>query len=98
MARRVYNGRPKRIAAWDDIVRLTTDAQPSEEEPAEQLEWTRPDQEEEPAQRGSYVVVWRGMLAQPRASAARFVVTGDTTALAIDGRLVLPVGSYQRDV
>ncbi|MFH1921124.1 MAG: hypothetical protein ABIP48_14745, partial [Planctomycetota bacterium] len=75
------------------MVRLTANAQPIEDESADQLEWTRPDAEEEPAQRGSYVVVWRGMLAQPRASAARFAVAGDTTALSIDGRLVLPVGA-----
>ncbi|MHC4400809.1 MAG: tetratricopeptide repeat protein [Planctomycetota bacterium] len=93
MTRRVYNGRYRRIESWDDVVRLTNNAQPIAEDPADRLQWARPDEEEEPARRGSYVVVWRGILVEPRASAARIAVAGDTTALCIDGRILLPVGT-----
>ena len=105
MTRRVFNGRHIRIESWDQVVDLTNNARPVDEETTDELRWIRPEEEGEEAEEGkqkkdrkSYVVVWRGTLVQPSASAARIAVSGGMTALALDGRLELPVGQGKRSV
>lgn len=96
MTRRVYNGRHRNLTTWDDVVALTSNAQPIEEQAADSLYWTRPD--EDPNERRAFAVVWRGTLVQPSASAVRIAVTGGITAVAVDGRLELTVGPGKRSV
>ena len=96
MTRRVYNGRNKGLASWDDVVALTNNTRPTDEEPTDELRWERP--EDDQRFNRSYVVLWRGTLVQPSASAARIAVSGATTAVAVDGRLEMPIGQGRRTV
>ncbi|NQT41446.1 MAG: tetratricopeptide repeat protein, partial [Planctomycetes bacterium] len=96
MTRRVFNGRNATVADWNALVELTKNTKPIEEEATDELRWTRPEAEDDKEKRKSYLVLWRGTLVQHRASAARFAVSGVTTALAIDGRLEMPVGPGNR--
>jgi len=96
MTRSIYAGKNKSLATWNDVVSLTNTARPTEEEPTDELRWSRPEDEERVKK--SYVVIWQGTLVQPRASAARIGVSGTTTAIAIDGRLEMPIGQGRRTV
>ncbi|GIT29694.1 MAG: hypothetical protein Ct9H300mP1_17400 [Planctomycetaceae bacterium] len=65
----------------------------------DELKWSRPeDAEDEKAQARPFSAIWSGLLVQEREGAARIAVTGQRTAIAIDGRLELPVGPGNRTV
>src|SRR5690606_24642410 len=88
---RVYAGNFTRYESWQQVVDLTKNAKPVEE-PAEvtELNWSRvPEGEDDPKNFG---VVWHGKFVQPREGAVRFGVTGNVTALTINGQLELELG------
>ncbi len=89
MTRRIYSGDFTSYRTWNQVIELTN-RQPIEQEPAETLNYARPEETEgadEPV-----AVVWHGKLLQPREGAARIQLQGDTVGLVVDGRLEIPVG------
>ena len=99
MAIRLYNGNYTSYSNWNQVVSLGRNAKPFEIEAAEALKWARPeDPEDEKAQAKPFAAIWSGMLVQEREGAARISVTGQRTAIAIDGRLELPLGPGNRTV
>jgi TolA-binding protein len=80
------------FTTWDQVVALNKNIKPTEPSVAERLSWTRPaDSPKVPVS-----VIWQGKLVQRRPGAVRIQVAGDTTALAVDGSLELPVGKGGR--
>ncbi|MCE9534338.1 MAG: tetratricopeptide repeat protein, partial [Planctomycetes bacterium] len=94
MKARIYEGvNAVGFTTWDQVVNLTKNTQPTIESKAVDLFWTRqPD--EKP--RRATAIVWNGKVVQAKSGAARFAVTGDTTALVVDGKLELPIGKNGR--
>jgi TolA-binding protein len=90
MRRRVYAGNLTQATDWNQIVAVTKNAQPLENEEVEELTWKREDDSDD-AKRPA-TVVWHGKLAQPRDGAARIRVDGARTAIVVDGRMELPLG------
>ena len=85
MTARIYEGvNAVGFTTWDQVVALTKNSKPTTEGKAVDLFWTR--QPDDKAKRPT-VVVWHGKVVQAKAGAARFTVTGETSALLIDGRL-----------
>ena len=95
MKRRVYNGNVYSYTTWSQIVSLSKNSAPIDEEECEELTWTRPEEE---GQKKAFGVIWHGKFVQPRDGAVRFLVQGYTTALGINGRLELPVARGNRTV
>jgi len=94
MTTRVFNGiRPNSIATWADVVALARSGTVESESKAVELIWNR-DVDEKP--RRQHAVIWHGKVVQPREGAVRILVTGDLTALSVDGKLELPVGKGNR--
>jgi TolA-binding protein len=93
MTLRLYSGQNgAAFTTWDQVVAFSKNAKPTDSSVAEQLVWTR-------AADGPKVPVtalWQGKLVQRRPGAVRLNVTGDTTALMIDGKLEMPVGKGGR--
>ncbi len=96
MAVRVYAGDFTGYNDWKQVVALTKAAKPVEQAAVDQLAWKRaPDAANATQACG---IVWQGKLVQPRSGAARIAVTGNRTAIMIDGSLELPVGEGNRSV
>jgi TolA-binding protein len=94
MTARIYENVKGGIASWDQVVALSKNAKPVTEGKAADLFWARqPDKGKQPT-----AVIWQGKVVQTRTGAARFAVTGDVTAVQVDGRLELPVGPSNRFV
>lgn len=98
MTAHVFDG-PKvnGITTWDQIVALSKSGSTSESKVTE-LAWTKPPEAKKEKPRKQSAVIWHGKLVMPRAGAARFAVTGETTAMAIDGRLELAPANGNRSV
>ncbi|HEX5103216.1 MAG TPA: tetratricopeptide repeat protein, partial [Pirellulaceae bacterium] len=96
MTRRVYTGNHTDFSTWDQVVAQSKNAKPIEEGPAEQLEWVRPEGNDESPK--PFAVHWQGKFIHPKAGAVRFRVTGGKTALQLDGMLELPLGPGGRSV
>ena len=96
MTRRVYAGDHTRIRNWQQVVNLAQSGTPIEEATTEELTWSRPRDADDA--REPFAVVCQGKLVQPRPGAARIRVAGARTALAIDGRLELPLDDGTRHV
>ena len=96
MSARVFAGNYARYTTWNQIAQLGKTRKTFAEIPnVETLSWTRPENEEK---KKGYAVLWRGKLVQERAGAARIQVRGVRTALALNGKLELPVGGGNRSV
>ena len=89
MTTRIYEVNGSIFTTWDQVVALTKNSKPAIEGKAADLFWTR--QPDEKPKRPT-TIVWSGKLVQAKTGAARFMVTGDTTALMVDGRVELPPG------
>ncbi|MBA4186723.1 MAG: hypothetical protein C0467_01770 [Planctomycetaceae bacterium] len=93
MTTRIYLADGQNYTTWDQVVALTKNAKPTTEGKAADLFWTRqPDEKAKPATS----IVWHGKLVQPKSGAVRFAVTGEKTAVMVDGRLEMPVGPNGR--
>src|SRR5207249_4453201 len=72
---------------------------PLEQTTVNEISFTAPTETIDGRQRQDpQAVIWHGKLVQPRAGTARIVVNGARTALAIDGKLELPIGVSGRHV
>ncbi len=90
MTARIFEGTDATgYTTWDQVVALTKNTKPSAEGKAADLFWAR--QPDDKAKRPT-AIVWHGKLVQAKAGAARIAVTGEVTALLVDGRLERPVG------
>ncbi len=94
MTARFYDGvNGVGFQTWDQVVALTKNAKPTTEAKAIDLFWARSP--EEKAKKPT-VAVWHGKVVQAKAGAARFLVSGETTAIVVDGKLELPPGKGGR--
>jgi len=99
MALRLFNGNYTGFSNWGQVVSLGRNTKPFEASAVDELKWSRPeDVEDKKAQARPFAAIWSGLLVQEREGAARIAVTGQRTAIAIDGRLELPVGPGNRTV
>ena len=96
MTRRIYTGNHTDFTTWDQVVAQSKNAKPIEEGPAEQLQWVRPEGNEESPK--PFAIHWQGKFVQPKAGAVRFHVAGGKTALQLNGMLELPMGAGGRSV
>ncbi|MDA0832651.1 MAG: tetratricopeptide repeat protein [Planctomycetota bacterium] len=96
MKRRVFAGNYTGYSNWQQILNLSRNIQPVEEDEVTELLWSRPADAEDAAE--PYTVIWEGLLVQDRPGAARIYVQGVRTAVWIDGNLELPVGQGNRSV
>ncbi len=96
MTQRIYHGNYTSYTNWNQVVSLCRNSKPIEEDEAETLSWTREEESENAAK--PFTAIWHGKLVQEREGAARIAVQGIRTAVAIDGRLELPVGPGNRTV
>ncbi|MCH8828333.1 MAG: tetratricopeptide repeat protein, partial [Planctomycetes bacterium] len=99
MKARVYNGNYTGYSTWNQIANLGKTATPladSSKEPVVDLTWARPEDDENKPR--PFAVIWHGKLVQDRPGAARILVRGVRTAVAVDGRVQLPVGPGNRTV
>jgi len=91
MTQRVYSVRHGEFSSWKQVVDTTNNLQPIEQKKVNTLLW-EPDAEAIAAKRKrAMAVVWQGKFVQFRSGAARFNVSGVSTALMIDGKLEIPI-------
>lgn len=100
MTRYLFSGNQTRLTSWGQIVNLVRDGTPFvEPEAVEELTWSRPEDAENPKrQNAAFAAVWDGKFVRERAGAVRFRSAGQLTAIAVDGRLELPIGPGGRSV
>ncbi|HND51107.1 MAG TPA: tetratricopeptide repeat protein, partial [Pirellulaceae bacterium] len=96
MRRRVWQSNLTQVAQWAQVVALTKNTPPLEDEAVDELSFQRTDDADDAKK--PFTVVWSGKLVQPRDGAARIRVDGARTALSIDGREELPLGAGGRTV
>ena len=99
MRYRIFEGNATNYTTWQQVQSLASGQPVEEGEVADgQLQWDRPETPGEKPRPAA--VVWYGKFVQPRPGAVRFVVRGYRTAMAIGGRLEIPVrqGDQQVDV
>lgn len=95
MRKRVYAGAFTTYTTWSQVVALTKNSQPIEDELVTELTWQRPEDAEG---KKNAAVVWHGKLVQPRDGAARIRVEGGRVGLVLDGREEMPLGNGGRTV
>lgn len=96
MTARVYAGYYLNLTTWQQVVDLSKNGKPIEQETAEQLSWNRAA--DAPDAASPHAVLWHGKCVQPRDGAVRFAVAAARSALAIDGSLELAFGDGPRTV
>jgi len=96
MQRRVYAGNYTGYSTWNQILDLSKNGKPLEQNEVDSMLWQLPADAENAA--APYAVIWDGKLVQDRTGAARIHVNANCTALWINGRLELPVGQSARSV
>lgn len=95
MTYRIYEGlNTVSYTTWNQVVELSKTGKPTATGDADTLGWTRP-MGEKPV---PMTALWQGKLVQPRTGAARLLVRAQTSAILLDGNLVLPVGAGERFV
>ena len=99
MQLRLYDGNFTGYTNWGQVVSLGRNSKSFETSVVDELKWSRPeDPEDEKAQARPFAAIWSGLLVQERDGAARIAVSGQRSAIAIDGRLELPLGPANRTV
>ncbi len=99
MTRSIYEGNYTSFTKWDQVLALAKNQKPSDQSLAQDMSYTVADEPEgERVRQKPHAAIWHGKLVQPIAGAARFQLTGSRNALAIDGRLELPLGDNVRTV
>lgn len=96
MRQRVFPGNYTRFANWSQIANLGMNGQPIEESEPDELSWGK-DESSEDAE-SPFAVIWHGKIQRDRSGAARFMVRGERTALAVDGQVQLAPGAGGRSV
>jgi len=96
MRRRVFEGNYTGYSNWQQILNLSKNIQPTEDEEVTELLWSRPADAE--GAQNPYAVIWQGLLVQDRPGAARIAVQANRTAVWIDQNLELEVGPGSRTV
>ena len=76
---------------WEEIVEAAKKIEPTAVTKAETLSWEVPEEGED-----AHFLIWHGPLVQERDGAMRIGVSGRTTAIMLDGRLVLAPGDGGR--
>ena len=87
MTRRVFPGGYTHFTDWSQVAQLSSGGGANSTEKVDTLEWSVTGESE--AAKQPHAVIWQGKFLQPRAGAARILVRGATTALALDGKLLL---------
>ncbi len=99
MQLRLYDGNYTAYTNWGQVVSLGRNSKSFETSVVDQLQWSRPeDAEDDKAQARPFAAIWSGLFVQEREGAARIAVRGVRSAVAIDGRLEMPVGTGNRSV
>ncbi len=88
MTRRVWKLDRGEFESWEQVVEWTGKHEALETKPAEQLTW-KLEGEKADKDESTYGVLWTGTFLQPRPGAVRFAMTGQQTALLVNGRLEL---------
>lgn len=78
---------------WEQIADIAKKLEPTTKEEVATMSWTSPEEDE-----NAHFLIWSGSLVQEREGAMRFSVSGNTTALMLDGKLELPPGEGDRSV
>jgi TolA-binding protein len=94
MEQRVFSGNFTRLTQWYQVVDLTRNTEPIETSSVNELAWSKSEESEEAE--NPYAVVWHGRIPQLSAGAIRIAVQGQRTAMVIDGRLELSLGTGGR--
>ncbi|MFK7850043.1 MAG: tetratricopeptide repeat protein [Akkermansiaceae bacterium] len=91
---RIPDGKLRENYAWKDVVEIASKFEPTEKLPVDTLSWSPAEEDE-----ASYFLIWSGELAQERDGAMRFALSGHTTALMLDGKLLIEprAGEQQGD-
>ncbi|MCZ2340910.1 MAG: tetratricopeptide repeat protein [Bacteroidales bacterium] len=96
MTTRIYEGtNAYRFDKWQQVVALTKNTSPTTTGKTADLFWTR-NPDENPKEAKGVAIVWSGKLVQTKTGAARIHVSGNLTAIMVDGRLELPLGPGNR--
>lgn len=101
MRYRLYEGNTTSYTTWQQVMNLAKGEPLEEGEITEgQLTWARPESTDEDARPPYVTLVWYGHFNQPRPGAVRFQVNGYRTAMAVNGKLELPLanGSQSFDI
>lgn len=96
MTARIYEGtNAHRFDKWQQIVALTKNTTPTTTGKVADLFWTR-NPDENPKEAKATAIVWSGKLVQAKTGAARIHVSGNLTAIMVDGRIELSLGPGNR--
>ena len=76
---------------WEEIVEAAKKIEPTAVTKSETLSWEVPEEGED-----AHFLIWHGPLVQERDGAMRIGVSGRTTAIMLDGRLILAPGEGGR--
>lgn len=76
---------------WEEIVEAAKKIEPTAKVEVKTLSWEAPEEGED-----AHFLIWSGPLVQERDGAMRISVSGRTTAIMLNGRLVLPPGEGGR--
>ena len=98
MTQRVYPGSHLHFTDWNQVAELARNNQPLSEEQVQTLAWSLSPEADQQRSNQPHSVLWHGKFVQPREGVVRFVVEGGRTALAMDGRVELPLGPGGRHV
>ena len=93
---RIYKTPAKNLRenySWKDIVALVQKIEPTEIKKVETLSWQAPEEGTD-----AYFLLWSGPFVQEREGALRVEVSGRQTAVMLNGRLELPVGTGEQSI
>ncbi len=76
---------------WAEIVEAAKKIEPTAKTAVETISWEAPEESED-----AHFLIWHGPLVQERDGALRIGVSGRTTAIMLDGRLIMPPGEGGR--
>jgi TolA-binding protein len=76
---------------WAEIVEAAKKIEPTAKTAVETLSWAIPEEGED-----AHFLIWHGPLVQERDGAMRIGASGRTTAIMLDGRLIMPPGEGGR--
>jgi TolA-binding protein len=97
MTRSVFEGSYTNYTTWEQVVALMKNNKPIEQTTVNEISFIAPNTAEEGnVRQRAHAAVWHGKFVQQRDGAARITLAGSRTALAIDGRLELPLGDNNR--
>ncbi len=94
---RIYTANQTQATDWTQLVNFIQNSKTfAEDAVVEELSWKLEPEHENSKKPAA--VLWYGQFVQPKSGAIRFKVTGNTTAIMLDGSLELPLGKGERAV